>query len=197
MVAFALVALGCMTVYQQAFTTLPIAMHAGGLPPRAYGLVMAVNGIVIVTVQPLTGRWLADRDPGRVAAAGNALTGAGFAATALAFTVLGYAGAVCVWTLGEIAMATAGVAIVAGLAPAHLRGRYLGFYGAASSLGALLAALAGTQLLRLGAPALWLTCGALAAAAATGQATLTAAIRHRTRPRSQGRQTSHNASTVK
>jgi hypothetical protein len=28
MAAFALVALGYMTVYQQAFTTLPIAMHA-------------------------------------------------------------------------------------------------------------------------------------------------------------------------
>jgi len=141
--------------------------------------VMAVNGIVIVTVQPLAGRWLAGRDPSLVVVAGNVLTGAGFAATALASTVLGYAGAVCVWTLGEIAMAAAGAAIVAGLAPARLRGRYLGLYGAASALGALLAPLAGTQLLRLGAPALWLTCGALAAAAALGQATLAPAIRSR------------------
>jgi hypothetical protein len=42
-----------MAVCQQAFTTLPIAMHQRGLPPRAYGLVMALNGIVIVILQPL------------------------------------------------------------------------------------------------------------------------------------------------
>jgi hypothetical protein len=28
-------------------------MHQRGLPPRAYGLVMALNGIVIVILQPL------------------------------------------------------------------------------------------------------------------------------------------------
>ena len=182
MAGFALVALGYTTVYQQAFTTLPIAMHERGLPPRAYGLVMAVNGIVIVTIQPLAGRWLAGRDPSLIVVSGNVLTAAGFAATAPASTIVGYAGAVCVWTLGEIAMAAAGTAIVAALAPARMRGRYLGLYGAASSLGALLAPLAGTVLLRLGAPALWLTCGALAAAAALGQATLAPAIRHRTSP---------------
>lgn len=179
MAAFALAALGYMAVYQQAFTTLPIAMGERGLPPHAYGLVMAVNGIVIVTIQPLASRWLAGRDPSLIVVAGNVLTAAGFAATAAASTVVGYAGAVCVWTLGEIAMAAAGAAIVAALAPAHLRGRYLGVYGAASALGALLAPLAGTQLLRLGAPVLWLTCGALAAAAALGQATLAPAIRNK------------------
>jgi len=56
-----------------------------------------------------------------------------------------------------------------------------GVYGAASSLGALLARLA-TQLLRLGAPVLWLTCGAVAAAAALGQAALAPAIRNRAEP---------------
>jgi MFS family permease len=177
MAGFMLVVLG-----QKAFTTLPIAMHADGLPPRAYGLVMALNGIVIVITQPLASRWLASRDHSLVIVAGTVLLGAGFAITALASTAPAYAGAVCIWTLGEIALAAAGSALVAGLAPAHLRGRYLGLYGAVSSLGALLAPLAGTQLLGVGAPALWLTCGAVAAAAALGQLTLAPAIRNRTRP---------------
>lgn len=181
MAGFALVILGYMAVYQQGFTTLPIAMHAAGLPLSAYGLVMALNGIVIVIAQPLAGRWLAGRDHSLVVVVGNVLTGAGFAITALASAVPAYAGAVCIWTLGEIAMAAAGSAIIAGLAPAHLRGRYLGLYGAASSLGALLAPLAGTQLLRLGAPMLWFSCGAVAAAAATGQLALAPAIRNRIR----------------
>lgn len=133
MAGFALVVLGQMAVYQQAFTTLPIAMHAGGLPPRAYGLVMALDGLVIVIAQPLARRWLAGRDHSLVIVAGTVLIGAGFAVNALASTAPAYAGEVCIWTLGEIAMAAVGGAVVAGLAPAHLRGRYLRLYGAASS----------------------------------------------------------------
>jgi len=47
-------------------------------------------------------------------------------------------------------------------------------------LGEGAAALA--QLLRAGAPALWLTCGAVAGAAALGQLALAPALRRRTRP---------------
>jgi len=182
MAGFLLVVLGQMAVYQQGFTTLPIAMHAAGLPPRGYGLVMALNGILIVIVQPLAGTWLGRRDQGLVIVAGTVLLGAGFAVTCLASSVLGYGGAVCIWTLGEIATAAAGGAVAAALAPAHLRGRYLGLHGAACSLGALLAPLGGTQLLAAGAPALWLTCGAVAGAAALGQLALAPALRRRTRP---------------
>jgi MFS family permease len=182
MAGFLLVVLGQMAVYQQGFTTLPIAMHAAPVPPRDYGLVMALNGVVIVVVQPLAGNWLGQRDHSLVIVAGNVLLGAGFAVTSLASSLLSYGGAVCIWTLGEIAIAAAGGAIVAGLAPAHLRGRYLGLYGAISSLGALLAPLGGTQLLDVGAPALWLTCGAVAGAAALGQLALAPAMRSRIRP---------------
>jgi MFS family permease len=155
-------------------------MHAASLPPRDYGLVMALNGVVIIAVQPLAGNWLGHRDHSLVIAAGNVLLGAGFAVTSLASSLLAYGGAVCIWTLGEIATAAAAAAVVADLAPAHLRGRYLGLYGAVCSLGALLAPLGGTQLLDVGAPALWLTCGAVAAAAALGQLALAPAIRHQT-----------------
>jgi MFS family permease len=179
MAAFMLVVLGQMIVYEQGFTTLPIAMHAAGLPPRGYGLVMALNGIVIVIVQPLAGTWLSRRDQGLVIAAGNVLLGAGFALTCLASSLPGYGAAAGIWTLGEIATAAAGGAVAASLAPAHLRGRHLGIYGAVCSLGALIAPIGGTELLAAGAPALWLTCGAVAGAAALGQLALTPALRHR------------------
>jgi len=71
-------------------------------------------------------------------------------------------------------------AIVAELAPALLRGRYLGAFGAACSLGALIAPLIGTQLLNLDPAGLWIGCGALASAAAAGQISLTPAMRRRT-----------------
>lgn len=180
MAAFMLVVLGQMVVYQQGFTTLPIAMHAAGLPPRGYGLVMALNGIVIVVVQPLAATWLSQRDQGLVIVVGNVLLGAGFAVTCLASSLLGYGAAVGVWTLGEITTAAAGGAVAASLAPAHLRGRYLGIYGATCSLGALIAPIGGTELLAAGAPALWLTCGAVAGVAALGQLALVPALRRGT-----------------
>src|SRR5262249_57345448 len=67
-------------------------------------------------------------------------------------------------------------------APASWRGRCVGLHGAVCSRGPLLAPLGGTQLLGAGAPALWLTCGAVAAAAALGQLALAPALRRRTRP---------------
>lgn len=177
MTGYLLVVLGQMVVYEQGFTTLPIAMHAAGLPPRGYGLVMALNGAMITVIQPLASGWLGHRDQGMVIAAGNVLLGAGFAATFLASSVPGYGAAVSIWTLGEIATVSAGATVAAGLAPPHLRGRYLGLYGAACSLGALLAPLMGTQLLTAGAPVLGLSCGAIAGVAALGQLALAPALR--------------------
>ncbi|MGH3167970.1 MAG: MFS transporter, partial [Trebonia sp.] len=55
MVSFTLLTLLIMCVYMQAYTTLPLAITRSGLSPRDYGLAMAVNGIVIVAAQPVTG----------------------------------------------------------------------------------------------------------------------------------------------
>jgi hypothetical protein len=63
------------SVYMQAYTTLPLAMSAGGLPAQAYGLAMAVNGIVIVALQPVAGAWLGRRDHATVIACGIGFLG--------------------------------------------------------------------------------------------------------------------------
>ncbi|MER6053253.1 hypothetical protein ABT168_38440 [Streptomyces sp. NPDC001793] len=49
-------------VFQQAFATLPLAMKATGMSSGAYGTVLAVNGIVVLAVQPLIGHRLDGRD---------------------------------------------------------------------------------------------------------------------------------------
>jgi MFS family permease len=179
MIVFVLITLGYMFVYLQAFTTMPLAMHLRGLPPAAYGFAIAVNGIAIVIVQPLIAGWLADRDHSIVLATGMTIVGAGFGLTSLASAAPSYAAAVLVWTLGEIACTAVAAAIVADLAPAHLRGRYAGLYGCAWSVGVVLAPLAGTRLLSVGAPVLWLTCAGLCVVAAVGQLALAPAVRRR------------------
>ncbi|MEV5556494.1 MFS transporter [Nonomuraea wenchangensis] len=181
MVAFTLVVLGNALVYAQTMTMLPVAMtKAAGLSTAQYGTAMALNGVLIVVVQPLVSGWLGRRDPARTFALGLAVMGAGFALTAFVTSTLGLTATIAVWTAGEIV--TAGIAgtIVAALAPEELRGRYAGLFGLAWSAAAVLAPLLGGPLLELGPRALWFTIGAVGLVSAAGMLALGPAIRRRT-----------------
>jgi MFS family permease len=179
MLAYLALTLCYCFVYLQSYTTLPLAMRLQGLSPQEYGLAMAVNGVLIIALQPWVSGWLGKHDHCAVLAAGFVVVGLGFGLTALAGSVLAYAGTVVVWTLGEIITAGLGAAIVADLAPPSMRGRYSGAYGAVWAAAYLLGPLGGTRLLALSPVALWLTCGLLATAAAAGLLLLAPAIRHR------------------
>ncbi|GAA2168277.1 MDR family MFS transporter [Actinomadura napierensis] len=180
MVGYAMVMLCYTFVLMQCMTTMPLAMREVGLGPQDYGIAFATNGVLIIVVQPLVGAWLSRHDHSRVLAAGFVLVGAGYGLTSLMSSLPGYAAAILVWTLGEIIAASVLQAVVADLAPPHLRGRYSGLYGMAWSGGFLLAPLGGTQLLGAGGPALlWPSCAALAFTAAAGQLALAPAIRRR------------------
>jgi MFS family permease len=178
-VASVLIVFGYAFVYLQAYSTLPLAMGRAGLPPSAYGLAMAVNGIGIVLIQPLTVAWLNRRDASRVLAAGMGVVGLGFGLTALAGSTPLFAASVLVWTVGEVLFATVSLSIIADLAPPHLRGRYNGFYGTAFSVAALLGPIAGSRLLGAGAWLPWATCAALCAMSGAGALALAPAVRRR------------------
>ncbi|MEU5052083.1 MFS transporter [Streptomyces sp. NPDC021096] len=170
--AFCLLGMTQSLIYMQAFSTLPLTVRDQNLPQSAYGLLLTVNGLVIVLVQPLLFRRLkAVGGPGRyrLLALSQLLLGLGFGATALCRSTTELALSVTLWTLGEILCASYLLATVADLAPAHLRGRYAGFYGFATALGTAAGPPAGTALyLRAGPAALWGTCLFLATAAALG-----------------------------
>ncbi|MFI0407250.1 MDR family MFS transporter [Actinomadura sp. 3N508] len=180
MVGYSLICLAYIFVIMQGMTTMPLAMREDGLGPRDYGLAIAANGVLIIIVQPLVNAWLSRRDHSLVMVAGFVLVGIGYGLTSLASSLGTYTATILVWTLGEITAAAVLQAVVADLAPSHLRGRYNGLYGMAWSGGFLLAPLGGTQLLALGGgPALWLTCMGLAFAAAAALLALAPAIRRR------------------
>ncbi len=168
------------TVYMQATSGLPLAMARAGFSAAAYGVTVAVNGIVIVVVQPLVVSWLTRRDHSRVIAAGQLLVGLGFGATLFASSVPGYMATVVVWTLGEIATAALLSSLVADLAPRLLRGRYQGLMGLAWGGGALIGPFAGASVLQgAGAGWLWGGCAVLGALSAAGHLALGPAIRRR------------------
>ncbi|MGW6270779.1 MFS transporter [Streptomyces sp. NPDC055060] len=180
MLAFAGVVVLYAVVFQQAFATLPLVMARHGLSGDVYGMVMAVNGIVLILVQPLIGHRLGAFDKSRVLATGFVLAAGGNALVAAASAGPAFALAVAVWSLGEVLVFAITTAIVADLAPATLRGRYNGLLGMAWGTGFLIAPLAGTRLLSVGPAVLWLSCAACCLAAALAQLALAPAIRRRT-----------------
>ncbi|MBN6052717.1 MFS transporter [Nonomuraea sp. RK-328] len=180
MVGFTLVMLGNALIYSQTMTMLPVAMtKTVGMPTGDFGLAMALNGVIIVVMQPLVSGWLGRRDPARTMALGLAIMGVGFGLTAFVTSVVGLTATIVVWTAGEIV--TAGIAgtVVARLAPAHLRGRYAGLFGFAWSAASMLAPLFGGVLLGVGPEALWFTVGGVGLVSAAGMLALGPAVRRR------------------
>jgi MFS family permease len=169
------------TVYMQVANTLPLAVVGHGLPTSAYGLVTALNGVLIVLLQPLAVRVVQRFDAVRVLASGSALIGLGFGLTAWASTLLQFAGTVAVWTLGEIAGAGLVAAIIADIAPVDARGRYSAVWGTSFGISSLLAPAIGTSTYQyLGPDVLWAGCFVAGLIAAAGYLLLGPAIRRRT-----------------
>ncbi|MEV2269994.1 MFS transporter [Nonomuraea africana] len=180
MLAVCAVTAGYGALYAQAFTTLPLAMAEQGVDRTRFGLAMALNGVLIIAVQPLTGAWMARRDPNRVLAAGTAVVAAGFGLTAFVHDARGLALTVAVWTAGEIVIAGTLPTIVAALASPELQGTYAGVSGMSWSAGAVLAPVIGTALLPLGPETLWSGIGLIGAASALGALLIGGPVRRRT-----------------
>ncbi|MEU6784998.1 MFS transporter [Nonomuraea angiospora] len=180
MIVMVLIYVAYFTLFLQTFATLPLVMTADGHGPAAYGAVLALNGILIVVGQPLAVRLLAGRDPSSVLAVSMLLAGAGVGLGSLVESGVGYAGSVLVWTLGQIGIAVMFGATFANLAPADLRGRYMGIASATWSVGAVFGPLAGTVLLdHAGRTALAAACAITGIALFAAQQALGPALRRR------------------
>jgi MFS family permease len=165
-------------VFGQNSTAFPIDMTAHGVSKASFGLILGMNGILIVLVQPVVGPLVARRDRSRMLAAGALLVGLGFGMYALARSAPLYALGVAVWTLGEIGFLPVASAVTADLAPRDVRGRYQGAYGLSFGLATCVAPALGTQVLqRFGSVALWSGCLALGVTIAAGHLLLGPALR--------------------
>ncbi|MEY9944365.1 MDR family MFS transporter [Kitasatospora sp. GAS1066B] len=157
-------------VFQQGSTTLAVSMGKSGLSTEQYGLVIALNGLLIVLLQIPVTRLLQGRDRGVLLLAAALLIGWGFGLTAFAgSSALIYAGSVAVWTLGEIIQAPTSMGLVAELSPTHARGRYQGVYSLSWSAASFLGPAAGGLLLdHAGHRTLWYGCAVVGTVAAVG-----------------------------
>ena len=179
-VAFVATTLVALFVLSQCNSGQPMAMARDGLTAGQVGWISAVNGVLIVLLQMPVTRWLKRWPERRVLAVSYTVTGLGFAVQLFGHTIGVYALSVAVWTLGEIGTTPTNQAIVARLAPAALRGRYMGLYQMSWTGASILAPLAGGAVFgSLGAPTLWVGCLVLAGAAGLVQLRIGRHVEHR------------------
>ncbi|MEU4687294.1 MFS transporter [Actinoplanes sp. NPDC023714] len=162
--------LASVLVILQHSSTLPLTMLDDGLSAATYGLVIAVNGVLIVLGQLFVPKLIGGRDSARVLALAGLIIGVGFGLVAFADSALMFAVTVVVWTLGEMLQSPSNAATVAALSPPHLRGRYQGLNSLSWSIGTALAPILGGLILQKGGDAvLWVGCFGLCAIASVGQ----------------------------
>ncbi|MFE7134214.1 MDR family MFS transporter [Streptomyces sp. NPDC057638] len=164
-----LLALVVALIFMQGMIGLPLAMAEDGFSSADYGLVMAVNGVVIVTLQIPVTRYIEHRDPRRLLIVSSLLVGYGFGLTAFAGSVGLYVATVMVWTLAEIVNAPTQSSLVVRFSPVRGRGRYQGMYTLTWSVATLLAPIvAGGVIDQWGAEWLWALCAALGTVTGVG-----------------------------
>lgn len=155
-----------LMVFFQSFSSLPL--HVEGLGFRAvdYGLLMSLNGLLVVTCELPIVSVTRRRRPRRVISTGLAVTGLGYGLLVGADTLPLLAGCVAVYTLGEMIFAPVSSAYVGDVAPDHLRGRWFGAWGLVNSIAMLLGPAVGTAVWARSPTALWIGCAAVSAAGA-------------------------------
>lgn len=152
-------------VYRQQYTTFPVFLADHGLDTSAYGLIIALNGAVILVLELPTAVALRARPPLRVIGAGLVLVGAGYAVLLLGSGVTAAVAMMVLLSLGEILYKTTATAYIADEAPAHAIGRFQSLYAGVSASGVVLGAPLGGALYSAAPGLLWPVCAVLAAGA--------------------------------
>ena len=164
---FFLLATLCVTWIEfQLHSTFPLYIQQLGFSPSTYGLLLSINGVMIVLFELALTSWTQRYPTQRIIALGYFLAAVGIAMTGLAHTIPQLAGTVVVWTLGEMVCAPVTGAYVTSLAPERYRGRYSGLWMLMWSLGMLLGPWLGTLIFQRNAALLWGTCAVVGTAGA-------------------------------
>jgi predicted MFS family arabinose efflux permease len=139
--------------------TVPLAaeMKADGLETQ-YGFLIGINGVLIVLLQPSITQVTARLRSTTVLGAGCFLVGFGFFLTAFCDLWWQHAIAICVWTMGEILLASTMPSVIVKLAPPERRATYQGLYGLSWSVAAFAPAGGALILESAGSRTLWSLC---------------------------------------
>lgn len=153
-------------VFVQMVSTFGLLVIHLGFPPADYGLLISLNGALVVFCElPLT--TFTRRFPSRrVIAIGYLIVASGYVLNFFAHTIPMLTVCMVIYTLGEMVTMPMASAYVADLAPASLRGRYLGVSGLTWSLAFVVGPAGGMRLFAFSPAVYFAVTGALGLLAA-------------------------------
>jgi MFS family permease len=100
-----------------------------GVPENQYGLIPTTNALMVVFFQMAVTRMVKSRPPLVVLAGGTLIYALGVGSVALGAGFWGFWLSMVIFTVGELILTPTATTFAANLAPADMRGRYMGLYG--------------------------------------------------------------------
>ena len=168
--AFLLVSMLMLIVYQQMYNTLSVYLRdVHGVAPQAYGMLLSLDAGVVVLFQFWVARKIRPYAPMLMMMVGTlfyliGFTMYGFVASYALFVV-----AILLIIIGEMIVMPVGQALVARLAPGDMRGRYMAIFGLSWTIPAAVGPWAAGLVLDNYDPNLvWYAAGIISAVAAAG-----------------------------
>ncbi|MFJ6795935.1 MFS transporter [Streptomyces sp. NPDC091268] len=152
-------------VYRQQYGVFPLFLADHGLDPRAFGLVIALNGGVVLLLELPAAVVLRERPALAVIGTGLVLVGAGYGALLLGAGIGSAVTMMILISLGEILYKTTATAYVADQSPEHAVGRFQSLYAGISVCGVVLGPPLGGTVYSAAPGLLWPLCAVLAASA--------------------------------
>ena len=169
-IAFLLISLLMLLVYQQLYSTLSVFLRDyRGFSESSFGLMMSINAAIVVIFQFMVSRVVGRHNPFLMLAAGTVFYLFGYTAFGFIYGFYYFLGAVILITIGEMIMVPVQMSIVAKLAPDNMRGRYMAASGFSWSLASMAGPWAAGMVMDNYDPNLvWKICGVLSLMAVAG-----------------------------
>jgi len=134
--AFCSVSVLAGMTYSMMLILLPVyAKENFGVPENQYGFIMATNAAMVVLLQFVTTRITSRFQHLPVLAVGSLFYALGVGSVAWGWNFPTFLASMAILTIGEMIMIPTSTALTANLAPAEMRGRYMGIYGLTWSIG--------------------------------------------------------------
>lgn len=179
-VVFLLLNFAFVAVYTQTQTTLPVVMTSQGYSPAQYGLLLTINGGILVLMQVPLDRATAAVRLNTLMMIGGGYLGVGFLLHVWAFAWWWFALAAVIWSLGELFNMPPATTVASQLAPRHLLGRYMGMLSASFPIGSIMgSSLGGVALEHGGSTVLWVSCGLVGFVVVLGRSLLSGRLDQR------------------
>ncbi len=145
-------------VFIQWISTLGIAMESVGLSASHYGLVLGLNGVLIVLFEIPLSAWTRRHAPTVMISLGYFLIACSVVFIVLDPGITRFFFGMMVFTFGEMICLPVSMAYVSHLAPSHQRGRYMGMNGISWSTAFMLGPSIGMVLYPKFPSGFWIGC---------------------------------------